>query len=126
MAEPKGQPARLQDILNYDVDAYFNHMELRLIREVFKNPMVIDVIRKAMLPSVGDPKLPIEELGSDVWLMGRDYGSIPEHEIKSIVVARQEAIKFVMGGLIKLKVMANSKEETESARAARQEKDSVK
>ena len=84
------------------------------------------VLRKAMLPSVGDLELPLEEISKDAWLVGRDYSMIPDAEIKSIVLARQEAIKFIMGGLIQLKVIASSKTETKAEKALREQKDSSK
>lgn len=125
MAEQKGKPASLQDILNYQVDSYFSNDEISLIQNTFKDPKMINLLRKALLPSVGDPSLPMEEMAGDVWLQGRDYGSIPESEIKSIVVGRQEAIKFIIGGLIKLKVIANSKPETNIEETFRRSKDST-
>lgn len=122
----KGSPARLEDVLNYEAETYFSKDEMTLIRTTFRDPRVLKVVRKALMPSVGDREMPIEDLGSDLWLMGRDYGSIPDAEIKSIVLARQDAIKFIMGGLIKLKVMANSKEETSAEAMLRRGKDSLK
>ena len=65
-------------------------------------------------------------MSKDVWLVGRDYAAIPDAEIKSIVLARQEAIRFIMGGLIQLKVIANTKKETTTEKALRQQKDSSK
>lgn len=124
MAEPKGKPASLQDILNYQADSYFSDDEISLIQNTFSDPKVMKVLRKALLPSIGDPDFPLEELASDVWLQGRDYGAIAVDEIKAIVVGRQEAIKFVSGGLIKLRVMAHSKSETDIEASYRRSKDS--
>ncbi len=123
---PKQQQAKLSDMLGYTAETYFSPEELALIQNTFKDKRVISVLRKALLPSVGDPSLPIEEMGNDVWLTGRDYAGIPDAEIKSVVLARQEAIKFVMGALIKLKVMANSKVEDPMAEALRRSQDSSK
>ncbi len=37
-----------------------------------------------------DLELTEEEYHKDMWLMGRDYAAIPEHEIKAVVLARQD------------------------------------
>ena len=126
MAEPKGKPASLQDILNYETDSYFSVEEIGLIQSTFKNPKMIKVLRKAMLPSVGDPELPIEEVGSDMWLSGADYGQMQQDEVKSFVLGRQNAIKFIVGGLIKLKVIANTPEIDPVEAAYRRSKDTNK
>jgi len=125
MAQP-GQQASLRDVLNYTPEQYFSPSELALIRSTFKNnPGLIKVLRKAFVPTVSDPELPIEEFGSDAFTAGRDYAAIPESEIKSIVVARQEAIKFIMGGLIKLRVIAQSEELTPEQKKEKARKDST-
>jgi len=116
----------LSDVLNYNVDTYLKPEELELICNTFNDPKVLKVLRKMLLPSVGDLDLPLEEMTKDVWLVGRDYSMIPDGEIKSIVLARQEAIKFIMGGLIQLKVIANTKKETPTEKAWRERKDSSK
>ena len=116
----------LSDVLNYDTDNYFSPEELSLIYSTFSDPKVMKILRKAMLPSVGDLELPLEEISKDAWLVGRDYSMIPDAEVKSIVLARQEAIKFIMGGLIQLKVIASTKTETKTEKALREQKDSSK
>lgn len=116
----------LQDMLVYQPETYFKPEELALIQNTFKDSKVTKVLRKALLPSVGDLDLPIEEMGKDLWLVGRDYSAIPEAEVKSIVLARQEAIKFVMGGLIQLKQIANSAPVSDQVKAGRNEKNSTK
>ena len=116
----------LSDVLNYNVDTYLNSDELNLIYNTFNDARVLKVLRKILLPSVGDIDLPLEEMSKDVWLVGRDYAAIPDAEIKSIVLARQEAIRFIMGGLIQLKVIANTKKETTTEKALRQQKNSSK
>lgn len=123
MAEP--QKARLQDVLNYEPDTYFSADEIALIQSTFRDKKVMKVLRKAFLPSVGDPELPLEEMGNDFWLTGRDYSAIPDGEIKPIVLARQETLKYIMGGLIKLKMIANGQAVSADALAARRKKDSA-
>jgi len=115
----------LRDVLNYEPEKYLSDDELALIRSVFSDKRVLRVLRKVFLPSVGDLDLPIEELEHDVWLVGRDYAMIPDAEIRSIVVGRQDAVKFILGGLIKLKIIANQKEESEEQEIARKKKDST-
>lgn len=119
--------ATLKDIINYEPETYLTADEISLIQGTFRgNDALFRVLRKVLLPSVGDSSLPIEELNKDMWLIGRDYAQIPDAEIKSVVLARQDAIQFVLGALIQLKVLANSKEESEIERAYRRTKDSTK
>lgn len=116
----------LSDMLNYNADTYLKPDEMNLICNTFNDPKVMSILRKVLLPSVGDLELPLEEMSQDVWLVGRDYAMIPDSEIKSIVLARQEAIKFIVGGLIRLKIIANTKKETQTEKALRIKKDSSK
>lgn len=119
--------ARLEDVLNYTPEEHFSAEEHALIRQHFAdNHKLLAIIRKAMLPTISDPNLPIEQMENDVWLNGRKYDQIPNEEIKSIVVARQEAIKYVLGGLVRLKIMAAAKQETAEERNLRRQKDSAK
>lgn len=123
----KEKRAQLSDILTYTPEAYFDEGELSLIRSYFageNGKKLIRILRKVLLPTVSDPSLPIEEAGSDAWMSGIDFRQIPEAEVKSVVLGRQEAIKFVIGGLVKLKMMAVP-EESELNRAARRAKDST-
>ena len=113
-------------MLNYNADTYLKPDEMNLICNTFNDPKVMSILRKVLLPSVGDLELPLEEMSQDVWLVGRDYAMIPDSEIKSIVLARQEAIKFIVGGLIRLKIIANTKKETQTEKALRIKKDSSK
>jgi hypothetical protein len=57
---------------------------------------------------------------------GKSWTQIPENERASMVLARQEAIEFIVGGLIMLKNLANIKEESPQEKANRREKDSSK
>lgn len=129
MAEqPAGtERAQLSDLLNYQPEQLLSNEELSLIQGIIgANPSFVQILRKVLLPSVGDSALPIEQLTSDVWLAGRDYAQIPDAEIKSVVLARQDAIKMVMSGLVKLKVIAASAPLSKEAAAAKKEKDSTK
>lgn len=123
----KGQRARLEDVLNYKPEHYFSDGELALIRNTFSgNPGLMKVLRKVLIPTIHDPELPIEQFGDDLFLVGRNYDQIPDGEIKSIVLARQDAIKFIAGALVKLQVIANTKELTPEQRAVIEKKNSSK
>lgn len=130
MASPgqsgQGERATLRDVINYNPQEYISEEEMILIRSTFKNnPRLISIIRKVMVPTIADPTLPIEEINSDPFL-NRDWSAMPMDEAKVLIVARQDAIKFVIGGLIKLQVMAVGSSETPMEQALRRSKDSVK
>lgn len=107
----KPSPISLQDALNYQPEQYLSEAEIEWIRTTFgNNPKGVQTLRKILLPTVEDPGLPLEEFGKDTFGAGYNFSSMPEENIKSIVVARQDAIKMVIGGLIHLKVIANLQE----------------
>lgn len=121
------EKATLSDIINYDPDTYLSLDEVALIRSTFKdNPRLIKVLRKLMVPSVGNPELPVEEMGNDAWIAMRDWSQIPADEAKILMVARQEALKFIFGGMIKLKMIANSSDESPMSAQLRRKQDSTK
>lgn len=125
MAEQK--PASLRDLIKYEPEKYMTDDEVSLIRSTFRdNPRLIAVLRKVFLPTVQDPALPVEEIANDIWFAGKQWDAVPNEQIKSLVVARQEAIKFIMGGFISLKQLANTSEESEMEAALRRSKDSTK
>lgn len=119
--------ASLRDVLNYEPEKYLSDEEVALIKSTFRNnPALLAVIRKIMLPTIADPSLPIEEMANDVLLTGVDWMSMPSEHVKPIIQGRMEAIKFVAGGLIKLKVISSAKEENPFEEALRRKKDSAK
>lgn len=121
------QKARLEDILNYDVETYLRPEEMTLIKNTFRdNPLLLRVLRKVLLPSIGDLDLPPEEIGKDLWLTGVNWEQVTEQEAKPIALGKQLAIKYVMGALINLKMIANDKTETPQQKAMRETKDSSK
>lgn len=121
------EPAKLKDVLSYTPDSYFSKDEIAFIRNTFKdNPTLLGIIRKVMLPTVADPNLPMEEFAHDAYLAGKSWSQIPVAERTTMMVARQEAIEFVLGGLIKLKNIANIREETPQEAVLRKEKDSTR
>lgn len=121
------KPATLRDVINYEPDTYLTPEDLDIIRSTFKdNKRLLRVLRKIMVPSVGDPELPVEEMGNDAWLAMRDWSQVPADEAKILMVARQEALKFIFGGFIKIKMIANSTEESPFSKEARRKMDSSK
>lgn len=126
MAEQKNQRVALKDVLNYNPEQYLSDAEISLIKGTFKNnPQLLAVLRKLLIPTIADPSLPIEQMGDDTFGAGYQFEQIPAEEAKILVVARQDAIKFIIGGLIKLKIIASSEEETPMAAALRRSKDST-
>lgn len=121
------QRATLRDVINYEPEMYLSSDEMALIKSTFKdNPKLIAVLRKVFLPTMSDPSLPIEEISNDVLLTGVDWQGMPTEHIKPILLGRMEAIKFVAGGLIKLKMLSNASEPNPYAEALRRKKDSAK
>lgn len=118
---------QLKDILKYETDSFLSQEEVDLIRNTFKyNPQLFRVLRKIFIPSVSTLDLPIEEIHRDMWLVGKEWDQIPADEAKILAVARQDTIKFIVGGLISLKNIAAIEEESEQERKLREEKDSAK
>ncbi|RJQ33887.1 hypothetical protein C4568_03740 [Candidatus Parcubacteria bacterium] len=119
--------ATLKDVLNYEPDKYLADDEVALIQNAIKyNPTLLKVLRKILLPTYKDIELPNEELESDIFNQGRVWAQIPAEEAKILAVARQDAIAFVMNGLVKLRVIAGLEEESEESKAERRKKDSAK
>lgn len=127
MTDP--QRASLKDVVSqyYQPEKYLTEGEMKLIKQTFRdNPVMMNIIRKILLPTVADPSLPLEELGNDAWMSGRIWSQIPAEEAKILAVARQDAIEFILGGLIKLKVLAHEPEENDAEAEERRKKDSSK
>lgn len=120
------EKATLRDVLNYDPEQYLSEDEVALIRSTFKDRRLIAVLRKVLLPTISDPSLPVEEMGHDVYLTGVEWGQLPNEQVKSIMLARADAIKFILGALIKLKIIANSTEESPFSKEVRRKMDSTK
>jgi hypothetical protein len=125
MSEPA--KANLRDVLNYEIESYITRDDVKIIREHFKdNPALMRVVRKVFMPTISDGELPVEEVGKDMWFAGVDFGSLTKDEAYVRILARQEAIKFIAGGMMSLKQISNITEEDDLNRAARRAKDSVK
>lgn len=125
-ASGAGEAARIEDVVGYDVQSELTEAEMSLIRNTFKdNPALFTVLRKVFAPSVGDLGLPIEKMGADPF-MKVDWKQVQSDEAKAIVLGIQNAYKFVLGGLIQLKVLAQSPVETEQEKKLRLQKNSNK
>ena len=124
--EAPGQRATLKDVLNYTPQSEFSDTEMHLIQTTFReNPALIAVLRKTLIPTISDPSLPIEQVNADPFL-NRDWSAMPMDEAKCLIVARQDAVKFVIGGLVRLQLLANQPVETEMEAAARRQMNSSK
>lgn len=131
MPPKKEQKATLRDLTKdfYVPDNYLSADEDALIKNTFSGETgdkLIKILRKIFLPTALDPELPIEEMGKDVWMVDKDFAGMPVEQIKTIALARQDTIKFILGSLIELKIRANQKEESPQEKAARLAKDSSK
>lgn len=116
-----------KSVLNYEPESFFTEEEKALVRSTFKdNPRLLTVLRKYLLPSVGITELPLEEMQNDIWLQGREWAQIPADEAKILMVARQEAIKFVQNGIVRLKMAANTPERSKEEIELQRRKDSAK
>lgn len=125
MSEPS--PVRIQDVLNYKIETYITDEDRQLIKEHFKdNPALLRVVRKVFMPTLSDPSLPVEEMSKDLWFSGIDFATLSKDEAFVRILAKQEAIKFVAGGVMSLKQIANIKEEDPNVIEARRAKDSAK
>lgn len=104
----KPSPLSLSDAINYKPETYLKEDDITWIQNTFRdNPKAINILRKIFLPTIEDGSLPIEEFTKDSFGAGYQFQQIPDEHIKALVVARQDAIKFIIGGLIQLKVIAN-------------------
>jgi hypothetical protein len=124
MAEPK--QATLAEVLNYRPEQYLSDEDLSWVRSTFGNAKAIARLRKLLLPIISDPDLPVEEMGNDVYLSGVDWQSMPQAHAAHLIAARADAIKFIIGGIIKIKIIAASTGESPMEAALRRSKDSTK
>lgn len=127
----KKEAATLADIVKgtYVPEQYITSDDIEMVRMHFQGPQgdkLIKVIRKVLMPTAMDPELPIEQLSQDAWFASTDFSQISVNEALPRIIARQDTIKFILGGLVKIKIMANQKVETAEERAARVKKDSSK
>lgn len=126
MENNQDKRAQLKDVINYNPEQYLTDAEVAVIQQVFKdNHFLLNALRKIFWPTFYDSQTPIEHFGKDMFDAGRDWAQIPAEEAKVLAVARQDAMKFIVGGLIHLKTIANQKVETADELSNRQQKDSA-
>lgn len=117
----------IDDVLGEAFETYLTIEDANIIRTAFKdNPRLMRAIQKIFIPTIQDPEMKPESMADDFWLSGTEWEAIPADETKAMVVGRERAIKHVMGGLIRIKSIANVKEETLQETANRRSKDSTK
>lgn len=123
------EPAKLEDIISYTPETYFSEEELELIRGVFNGPSgarLLKVIRKALLPTISDPDLPVEEMAKDIFMSAVDFRQMQVDEVKATAMGLQLTVKLIAGALMQLKNIANIQEESPQNREQRRRKDSAK
>lgn len=98
--------------LNYQPKLLFSKEEVKLLKQTFggTDNQLMTLLRKIFLPSLLDPEVPDEYMSNDL-LIDIDFKPIPNEEVKSIVLARQEMIKWVRGSLVRLRQLANQPDE---------------
>lgn len=116
----------LKDVLNYSPDEYLTKGDIDWIKRTFSTPDGIRILRKVFIPTLSDPSLPIEDFAKEPYMIDTDWRQIPDHEVKNLVVGRQDAIKYIFGGLIKLKVLASQKALSEEEEIALRRANSTK
>lgn len=115
----------VDEVLGETLETYLTLEDARLLHNTFKgNPRLLKVLQKIFIPTIQDPEMPPEQMAADFWLSGKNWDAIPVDEVKSLVVARQEALQFILGGIIRLKVIANTNEESMQEVNNRRKKDS--
>lgn len=116
-----------KEVLGESLATYVTLEDALLIRNTFKdNPRLLRVLQKIFIPTIQDPEMTPESMGADSWMDGKNWDAVPVDEIKALVVARQDTIKQVMGGLIRIKTISNVSEESLNETAQRRIKDSTK
>lgn len=123
------EKAQLDEVISYTPETYFKEDEIELIRAHFNGPSgakLLKVVRKAMLPTISDPDLPVEEMGKDMFMSAVDFRQMQVEEAKAVAMGLQLSAKIIAGALIQLKSLANIKPEDDKSLEARREKDSTK
>lgn len=116
-----------EDVLGETMETYLTQEDAEIIHDAFKgNKRLMKAVQKVFLPTIQDPEMPPESIGEDFWLAGKQWDNMPVDEIKALVVARQDTIRHVMGGLIRIKALANVKRESIQEMKNRRRKDSTK
>lgn len=102
----------------------FTDEELQLVKNTFKgNEKLLKLLRKVFLPEY-DPEAPIGQI-IDLW-MTIDLNQLPAEEAIRRIYARNTLINHIEAQIAQLNVLAEAKDETETEKKARLEKDSTK
>ena len=127
MSEGEQKPVTLNDVINYKPEEYLSSAEVDLIQRTFKgNKELLKVLRKVFIPTISDPDLPIEQFANDMFMDGRSWSQIGVNEAKALIVARQDALQFIIGGFIKLNVIAHQTPISPEDQKKAEEKNSTK
>lgn len=125
--QPVPSSLTTEDVLGDALETYLSVEDAEIIHDAFKgNKKLLKAIQKIFIPTIHDPEMSPESMGEDFWMSGKQWDNIPVDEIKALIVARQDTIKHVMGGLIRIKAIANVKRESMQEIANRRRKDSTK
>lgn len=120
---PEPQKQKLEDVLNYKPPSRISDEDLATITAAFKgNDKLVAAIKRVMIPSIFETEAP-EFMGTDRW-MDLDFAPMQSAEVKSVVLARQWTIKFICGGLIQMKIIANQGVESPISKELRDQKNS--
>lgn len=125
--QPVPSSLSAEDVLGDTMETYLTVEDAEIIHDAFKgNKKLLRALKKVFIPTIQDPEMPPESMGEDFWMSGKQWDNIPVEEVKALVVARQDAIKHVMGGIIRIKTIANVQKESMQEIANRRQKDSNK
>jgi len=125
--EQNNQQVTLNDVLGETLETYLTVEDANILRTAFKdNKRLLKALQKIFIPTIQDPDMPPESIGEDFWLAGKNWSQVPEAERGALIVGREEALRFITGGLIRLKAISNVKEESYQEVAKRRAKDSTK
>lgn len=117
----------IEDVLGETFETYLTVEDAEIIRTAFKgNKKLFRALSKIFIPTIQDPEMVPESMAEDFWMSGKQWDMIPADEAKALIVARQDAIKHVMGGMIRIKAIASVKDESMQEVANRRLKDSSK
>lgn len=118
MSQPQG--------LNYQAPTRVTEEEKDIVRNAFKDDRIFPILKKIFVPHFADEENPFEFAGADAFLMGRDWSQMPTDQIKALVVARQDTINWLSGGLALIKNWVHDAPESAEKRAERERKNSTK
>ena len=110
--------------LSKDADnpSRFTKEEMAELKRAFGgNEFLLKLLRKIFIPSFRED-VPLGQ-EADMW-MDMDFKQVQMDELKTLVVARQELMKYLIARIVQIKGLANWKEESQEEREQRMRKDS--